>query len=177
MFQNHRLAISSRTSSSFPNNSSHLLLCPYLSSLLPRSGRPCHKLSSNRYIPSLSFSSFFLLPEEASYLCISGTQYSLNPFCILSTLLVIFLPSLENHRFRQFPCQWYICNGAAVACFTSPSFIFPYKYCGISPSRQALKHNTRFLCKLLKFSSQNPWAPSGPGAFQFRMFFNIFFSF
>ena len=48
---------------------------------------------------------------------------------------------------------------------------------GVSCSRQALKCHARFLSKLIKFFSQNPWRPSGPGAFQFRIFFNIFFSF
>ena len=46
--QHHRLAPPCRTSLFFPKNSPHLLLCPsYLSSLSPRSGEPCHKLSNN----------------------------------------------------------------------------------------------------------------------------------
>ena len=48
---------------------------------------------------------------------------------------------------------------------------------GISPSRQALSCHARFLCKLQKFFSRNPFTPSGQGAFQFGIFFNIFFSF
>ena len=47
----------------------------------------------------------------------------------------------------------------------------------VSPSRQALRCHTRFSCKLVKFFSQNPWTPSGPGTFQFGIFFNIIFSF
>ena len=78
------------------------LLCPsYLSSLSSRSGAPCHKTSDNRSIPSLSSSSFVLLPEEASYLCITGPQYPLTYFCIFSALPVISLCSLENDRFHQ----------------------------------------------------------------------------
>ena len=48
---------------------------------------------------------------------------------------------------------------------------------GVSPFRQALRYHTRFLCKLVKFISQKPWTPFGPGAFQLRISFNIFFSF
>ena len=92
----------SRTSSFFPKPLPHFLLYPsYLSSLSPRSRGPCHKLSYNQSIPSLSSSSFILRPEEASYLGITGTQYPLTSFCILSALLVISLRSLENHRPHQ----------------------------------------------------------------------------
>ena len=48
---------------------------------------------------------------------------------------------------------------------------------GVSPFRQSLRCHTRFLCKLVKFFSQNPWTPPIPGAFRFGIFFNIFFSF
>ena len=48
---------------------------------------------------------------------------------------------------------------------------------GVSRSRQALRCHTRFLCKLVKLFSQNPWTPPGPGTFQFGIFCNIFFSF
>ena len=48
---------------------------------------------------------------------------------------------------------------------------------GVSPSRQALRCYTRFLWKLVKFISQYPWTPFGPGAFQFGIFLNMFFSF
>ena len=47
---------------------------------------------------------------------------------------------------------------------------------GAFPSKQALSYYTKFLCNLLKFFSLNPWTPSGPGAFQFGILFNIFFS-
>ena len=99
VFQHYRLAPPSRTSSFFPKQSSHILLCPRYS-LSPRSGGPCHNLSDNRSIPSLSSSSVILLPEEASHLCITGPQYPFTS-CILSALLVISLRFLENHRFHQ----------------------------------------------------------------------------
>ena len=59
------------------------------------------------------------------------------------------------------------------------SFLFDFSFCistvlplvihrGVFPSRQALRCYTRFLYKLVKkFFSQNPWTPSGPGAFSF----------
>ena len=40
-----------------------------------------------------------------------------------------------------------------------------------------MRCHTRLLCKLVKFFSQNSWTPSGSGAFQFGILFNIFFSF
>ena len=43
--------------------------------------------------------------------------------------------------------------------------------------RQAFRCHTRSFCKLVKLFSQNPWTPSGLGAFQFGIFFNILFSF
>ena len=102
VFQNHRLVPLSSTSSSFPKKSPHYLLCPsYLSCLSPRSGGPCHKLSINQSIPLLSSSSFISLLAEAYYPCITGPQYPLTSFCILSALLVISLCSLENNRFHQ----------------------------------------------------------------------------
>ena len=105
VFQNHRLAPPSGLHQFFPKNSPHFLLSPsYLSSLSPRSLGPCHKLSSNRCIPLQSSSFFVSLPAEASYRCITGPQYPLTFFCILSALLVIFLRSLENHRFYQQLC-------------------------------------------------------------------------
>ena len=60
-----------------------------------------NKLPDNRSIPLLNSSSFVLLPEETSYLCITGSKYPLTFFCILSVLLVISLRSLKNHRFHQ----------------------------------------------------------------------------
>ena len=85
----------------FPKKFTQFLLYPpYLSSLSPRNWEACHKLSDNQYVPSLS-SSFVLLPEGASYLCVTGSQHPLNSFCILSGLAVISLYSLGKHRFNQ----------------------------------------------------------------------------
>ena len=50
-------------------------------------------------------------------------------------------------------------------------------YRGVFPSKQGLRCHTSFLCKLVKFFRQNPWTASGTGAFQLKIFFNIFFSF
>ena len=84
VFQNHRLAPPSRTSSFFPKISPHFWLYPsYLSSLKkPTSGGPCHKLSDNRSIPSLS-SSFVSLPAETSMYNWSPVLFDflLHPFC------------------------------------------------------------------------------------------------
>ena len=44
---------------------------------------------------------------------------------------------------------------------------------GVSPFRQSLRCHTRFLCKLVKFFSQNPWTPPIPGAFRFGIFFSF----
>ena len=68
------------------------------------------------------------------------------------------------------------------------SFLFDLSFCistvlplvihrGVFPSRQALRCHTRFFYKLVKFFSQNPWTPSGPGAFKFGILFSIFLSF
>ena len=181
MSQNHRLPPPSRTLSYLPL---------YLSSLSPRGGKPWHNLSDNRSIPLLSSSSFLLLPEEAFYLCITGSQYPLISFCIFSVFLVISFRSLENHRFhqqlscKQFPCQRETCNGAVVAWFISHWFIFLYKYCS-SFSRPlwcfsfqaGIEVTYKVFIKVVKFFSQKPLTPSGTWAFQFGIFFNIFFSF
>ena len=170
----------------------HVLLCPsYLSSLSCRSGGTSHKLSDNQSLPPLSSSDFNLLTEEASDLCLTGSQYPLTSFSFLSVLPIISLRSLENYRFHQQLSLSTVsmsregtCNRVVAACFIFLWFIFQHKYCsslviqrGVPPYRQALKCHTRFLCKLVKFFSQNPWIPSGPGAFQFGIFFNTFFSF
>ena len=60
-----------------------------------------HTFSYNRSTPLLSSSSFVLLPEEASYLCITGPQCPFTSFCILSDFLVISPHSLKNHGFNQ----------------------------------------------------------------------------
>ena len=105
VFRHHRFAIPFATSLFFLKKSPHFLLCPsYLSSLSPRSKGPCHKLSDNQSILSLSPSSFVLLPEKASCLSINGPLYRLNSFCIFSPLLVISLCSLGNHRLHQQLC-------------------------------------------------------------------------
>ena len=64
-------------------------------------GTPCHKFSDNQSIPSLSFSPFVLLPEEASYLCITGPQYPLTSLCVLSALPAISLCTPEHNKFHQ----------------------------------------------------------------------------
>ena len=124
------------TSSFSPKLSPHFLICPsYLSFLSLRKERQCHKFSNNQSIPSLSSSSFVLLSEGASYLCITGPQYPLTSFCILSTLLVKSLCSqktidfISSYPCRHFLCQGEKCDGAVVACFISLLFIFLYNYC------------------------------------------------
>ena len=74
--------------------------------------------------------------------------------------------------------QWYLLASFPFDLSFCISTVLPLViYRADSPSRQALRCHTRSLCKLIKFFSQNPWIPSGPGTFQFRIFFNIFFSF
>ena len=86
----------------FPKNLTMFLLFPLcLSFLSPWSEGSCHKFSDSWSIPVLSSSSFVLLPEEASYLCLTYPQHPLNFSCILSVFPVISLCSLENHRFHQ----------------------------------------------------------------------------
>ena len=68
---------------------------------ITQDGGPCLRLSNNWSTLSLSSFSFVLFPEEASYLCITGPQYSLTSLSILSCPLVISIRSLENHRFHQ----------------------------------------------------------------------------
>ena len=60
-----------------------------------------HKFSYNRSTPLLSSSSFVLLPEEASYLCMTGPQCPFTFFCILSDFLIISPHSLKSHGFNQ----------------------------------------------------------------------------
>ena len=56
----------------FPKNFTIFLLFPLcLSFLSPWSEGPCHKFSDSWSMPVLSSSSFVLLPEEASYLCLT----------------------------------------------------------------------------------------------------------
>ena len=71
---------------------------------------------------------------------------------------------------------WYLLASFSFDLSIYISTVLPLViHSGVSPSRQALRCHTRVLCKLVTFFSQNPWTLSGLGAFQFGIFFNIFY--
>ena len=98
----------------FPKNIYHtFLLCPsYLISLLPRNDGPCHKLSDNWSITSLSSSLFIWPCEKACYLSKRGAWHHLTSFFILSTLLLTFFSSLKKHVLLIAPARTLGCEGS-----------------------------------------------------------------